>query len=215
MEWSEYIRNANRDEADECAVDSYNEYVKLMNDETVLRLDIINQGFDPEVVNEFCFYPIDKWDRLIYWAKTFYSDEEISFAEKINRATLLKYRIDPAEIECVDGETFTKRQQDLQEDIESEEVKRIPVTEWWTGSVIKDTYNSVLKACQDNTLTMDDVSFKFNSIVSGVVARNDKDNENNAPVRKTVCFQKNIDSALNDEYKGSTIFNILNIKEDN
>lgn len=215
MEWSEYIRNANRDEADECAVDSYNEYVKLMNDETVPRLDIINQGFDPEVVNEFCFYPIDKWDRLIYWSKTFYSDEEVSFVEKMNRAVLLKYRIDPAGIECADAETFEKRKQDLLDDIESEEVKRIPITEWWKGSVIKDTYNSVLKAYQDNTLVMDDISFKFNSIVSGVVARNDKDIENNLPVRKAVCFQKDIDSALNDEYERSTIFNILNANEDN
>lgn len=215
MEWSEYIKKANWDEADERAVELHKEYVKLWNDETVPRLDMIKQGFDPEVENEFCLYPIDKWDRLINWAKTFYSDEEISFAEKMNRAVLLKYRIDPAGIECVDNETFEKRRQDLLDDIESEEVRRIPVISWWEGRAIKNAYNSVLETCQDNTLTMNDVSFKFNSITSGVVARNDKDIENNEPVRKTVCFQKDIDSALNDKYKKSTIFNILNVKEDN
>lgn len=215
MEWSEYIKKANWDEADERAVDAYKEYLKLWNDETVPRLDMIKQGFDPEVINEFCLYPIDKWDRLINWAKTFYSDEEAAFAEKMNRAVLIKYRIDPAGIECLDNEAFTKRQHDLQEDIESDEVKRIPITSWWEGSVIKDVYNSMLETCQDNSLTMEDVSFKFNSITSGVVARNNKDMGNNAPVRKTVCFQKNVSSALNDEYERSTIFNILNVKEDN
>lgn len=214
MEWSEYIKKANWDEADERAVELHKEYVKLWNDETVPRLDMIKQGFDPEVINEFCLYPIDKWDRLINWAKTFYSDEEISFAEKMNRAVLLKYRIDPAGI-GVDNETTEKRYQDLLDDIESDEVKRIPITSWWEGSAIKNAYNSILEVCQDNTLTMNDVSFKFNSITSGVVARIDKDIQNNAPVRKAVCFQKNIDSALNDEYERSTIFNILNVKEDN
>lgn len=214
MEWSEFIKKANWDEADERAVDAYKEYLKLWNDETVPRLDIIKQGFDPEVINEFCLYPIDKWDRLINWAKTFYSDEEVSFAEKMNRAVLLKYRIDPAGI-VVDNETTKKRHQDLLDDIESDEVERIPVTSWWEGSVIKDAYNSVLEKCQDGSLTMGDVSFKFNSVIGGVVARNDKDMEDNTPVRKTVCFQKDIASALNDEYEKSIIFNILHIKEDN
>lgn len=214
MEWSEFIKKANWDEADERAVDAYKEYLKLWNDETVPRLDIIKQGFDPEVINEFCLYPIDKWDRLINWAKTFYSDEEVSFAEKMNRAVLLKYRIDPAGI-VVDNETTKKRHQDLLDDIESDEVERIPVTSWWEGSVIKDAYNSVLEKCQDGSLTMGDVSFKFNSVIGGVVARNDKDMEGNTPVRKTVCFQKDIASALNDEYEKSIIFNILHIKEDN
>ena len=214
MEWSEFIKKANWDEADERAVDAYKEYLKLWNDETVPRLDIIKQGFDPEVINEFCLYPIDKWDRLINWAKTFYSDEEVSFAEKMNRAVLLKYRIDPAGI-FVDNETAKKRHQDLLDDIESDEVERIPVTSWWEGSVIKDAYNSVLEKCQDGSLTMGDVSFKFNSVIGGVVARNDKDMEDNTPVRKTVCFQKDIASALNDEYEKSIIFNILHIKEDN
>lgn len=101
------------------------------------------------------------------------------------------------------------------DDIESDEVERIPVTSWWEGSVIKDAYNSVLEKRQDDSLTMGDVSYKFNSVIGGVVARNDKDMEDNTPVRKTVCFQKDIDSALNDEYEKSIIFNILNIKEDN
>ena len=117
------------------------------------------------------------------------------------RATFLKYQIDPEGIKTPDDETDKKILNDLQEGIASKEVDELPITSWWAGIIIKNAYNSELEVCQDNLPTMDDVSFKFNSIVSGIVVRNEKDIQNNAPVRKTLHFQKDIGSVLEDEYK--------------
>ena len=49
----------------------------------------VKKGLDPDFMNEFCFYPIEHWDRLIQWAKNYYAEQEApNYRDRLKRATL-------------------------------------------------------------------------------------------------------------------------------
>ena len=68
MNWRERMDvHVDKDAIDEKALEKFAEWVS-MSEGDFTREDCIRKGYDPEILNEFCFYPFKYWGRLIEWA---------------------------------------------------------------------------------------------------------------------------------------------------
>ena len=75
MNWRERMDvHVDRDAIDEKALEKFNEWVSMAEGDCP-REECIAKGYDPEILNEFCFYPLKYWGRLIDWANEEAEDE--------------------------------------------------------------------------------------------------------------------------------------------
>ena len=75
MSWLDFMDTQERDEYDEKALEKYREW-NTMACNDVVREVFIGKRYDPDMLNEFCFYPMEMWDRLIQWSKQYDSPEQ-------------------------------------------------------------------------------------------------------------------------------------------
>lgn len=102
MNWRELIdTDIELDEVDNRAIHNFNEWAG-MYENGVTREDFIRKSYDPDILNEFCYYPMEHWGRLIEWAKDFYDKEDISYQYRMIRAAYLLTHVDPSMIQFAD-----------------------------------------------------------------------------------------------------------------
>lgn len=106
MNWRERMDvHVDRDDIDEKALEKFNEWVSMAEGDFT-REDCILKGYDPEILNEFCFYPLKYWGRLIEWATEEEEDPyEPSYQYKIIRASYLLTKVDPSIIQFTEHES--------------------------------------------------------------------------------------------------------------
>ena len=105
MNWRERMDvHVDRDAIDEKALEKFNEWVSMAEGDCT-REECIAKGYDPEILNEFCFYPLKYWGRLIDWANEEAEDEfEPSYQYKMIRASYLLTKVDPSIIQFTETE---------------------------------------------------------------------------------------------------------------
>ena len=104
MTWRERMDvHVDKDAIDEKALEKFNEWVSMAEGDFT-REDCIRKGYDPEILNEFCFYPIQYWGRLIEWATEEEDPYEPSYQFKIIRASYILSKVDPSIIQFVNHE---------------------------------------------------------------------------------------------------------------
>ena len=95
MNWRELMdTDIDRDEVDEKALECFNEWVQLWENEAP-REEFIKKSLDPDMINEFCYYPIEYWGRLIEWAKEHDEMMDMPYEYRIVRASYLMTKVDP------------------------------------------------------------------------------------------------------------------------
>ena len=82
MKWEELIQRIALDDEDREAYGRYQAWVQQQQFKTDRNLYIEN-WYDPDIVNEFCYYPVSSWDKLIQWAKEYYGEELCNLLVKI------------------------------------------------------------------------------------------------------------------------------------
>ena len=97
------LLHVDKDAIDEKALEKFNEWVSMAEGDFT-REDCIRKGYDPEILNEFCFYPIQYWGRLIEWATEEEDPYEPSYQFKIIRASYILSKVDPSIIQFVNHE---------------------------------------------------------------------------------------------------------------
>lgn len=106
MNWRELMdSDVELDAVDHKALEKFNEWVQ-MAEGNCTREDCIRKSYDPEMLNEFCFYPMKYWGRLIAWAEDFYDEYEPSYQFKMIRASYLLTKVDPSIIQFADHESM-------------------------------------------------------------------------------------------------------------
>ena len=104
MTWRERMDVlTDKDAIDEKALEKFNEWVSMAEGDFT-REDCINKGYDPEILNEFCFYPLRHWGRLIEWANEEEDPYEPSYQFKMMRASYILSKVDPAILQLVNRE---------------------------------------------------------------------------------------------------------------
>lgn len=157
MGWKEFLGPRGKDEYDNQAIEIYNDWVYMINSD-VEREVFVKKGLDPDFMNEFCFYPIEHWDRLIQWAKNYYAEQEApNYRDRLKRATLLRIGVDPEFMESVNDPCYPNV--------------------WMQGNALTGAYHEAVNDWMDNSPTFDEVSFGLNSFSNAIVIRNDKDFE--------------------------------------
>ena len=108
MTWRERMDvHVDKDAIDEQALEKFNEWVSMAEGDFT-REDCIRKGYDPELLNEFCFYPLKYWGRLIEWATEEEEDPyEPSYQFKMIRASYILTQVDPSIVQ------FANRKEDL------------------------------------------------------------------------------------------------------
>lgn len=108
MNWRERMDvHVDKDTIDEKALEKFAEWVS-MSEGDFTREDCIRKGYDPEILNEFCFYPLKYWGRLIEWATEEAEDPyEPSYQFKMIRASYILSKVDPSIVQ------FVNREEDL------------------------------------------------------------------------------------------------------
>lgn len=95
MNWRELMdTDIDRDEVDGKALECFNEWVQLWENEAP-REEFIKKSLDPDMINEFCYYPIEYWGRLIEWAKEHDEMMDMPYEYRIVRASYLMTKVDP------------------------------------------------------------------------------------------------------------------------
>lgn len=170
MQWTEYIGQINRDEIDNNAIERYSfwrsEIVAIATacDNSMDRRKMICFcSLDPDILNEFCFYSPQYWDRLINWAKMFYNENDYSYEKKLQRAIMIMYGTDP----------------DI---IPDEDVPHL----WWNGGEFEELYKSAMEDWNDYSVPFENLVFAFNRF-SGVLLMEVKDDRNKG--YQTVNFE--------------------------
>lgn len=106
MNWRELMNtDVELDEIDNKALEKFNEWVSMAEGDFT-REDCIRKSYDPEMLNEFCFYPMKYWGRLIQWAEDFYDEYEPSYQFKMIRASYLLTKVDPSMIQFAEHESM-------------------------------------------------------------------------------------------------------------
>lgn len=150
MQWTEYIQQINRDEIDNNAIERYSfwrsQITDLTGDSMERRKMICLYSLDPDILNEFCFYMPQYWDRLINWAKMFYKENDFSYEKKLQRAIMIMYGTDP----------------DI---IPNEDIPHL----WWKGDVFEELHKRAMKKWNDYSILFENVLFTFNR-VSGAIS---------------------------------------------
>lgn len=104
MNWRERMDSGiTLDAVDEKALEKFNEWVEMAQGDFT-RDDCIRKGYDPEILNEFCFYPMKYWGRLIEWASKEPDEYEPSYQFKIIRASYILTKVDPSIVQLVNRE---------------------------------------------------------------------------------------------------------------
>lgn len=104
MNWREFMStNTDLDEIDHKALEKFNEWVSMAEGDFT-REDCIRKGYDPDILNEYCFYPLKYWGRLIQWSEDFDDEYEPSYQYKMIRASYLLTKVDPSIIQFVQHE---------------------------------------------------------------------------------------------------------------
>ena len=157
MGWKEFLGPRGKDEYDNQAIEIYNDWVHMINSDAEREV-FVKKGLDPDFMNEFCFYPIEHWDRLIQWAKNYYAEQEApNYRDRLKRATLLRIGVDPEFMESVNDPCYPNV--------------------WMQGNALTGAYHEAVNDWMDNSPTFDEVSFGLNSFSNAIVIRNDKDFE--------------------------------------
>jgi len=96
MSWYEEItKKVNLTEDDSSALKKHDMWQELVNKEASVE-EFIQQMVDPDIDNEFCYYNIEDWDKLIRRAKEDPTDsEQMAFKFRLLRASLVCLGIDP------------------------------------------------------------------------------------------------------------------------
>lgn len=178
MNWSNLMKTLKKDDLDKQAIVKHNEWVTLRINNAP-REEIVSQGYDPDILNEFCFYPVNEWDRLIKWAKEYYGEEEDPFDLRILRAGLLLCGIDPELTAFIEDPC-------------------LPNT-WSEGKFLMDAYNHAAYQWQDNAPRFDEVSFGVNSFSGVTTVRNDKDYGYSEEARTLTLFPANEEPVPHEE----------------
>lgn len=169
MQWTEYIGQINRDEIDNDAIKRYSFWrsqivaTATACDSMERRKMICCYNLDPDILNEFCFYLPQYWDRLINWAKMFYNENDYSYEKKLQRAIIVMGGVDP----------------DI---IPDEDVPRL----WWNGGELEELHKSALEDWNDYSVPFENLVFAFNRF-SGVLLMEVKDDRNKG--YQTVNFE--------------------------
>lgn len=103
MSWIEYVQTIEAYDVDVEAVNKYNESCALANNNAG-RTEFLQRGYDPDCVNEFCYYPIEEWGTLIQWATNEYDDEG-AYKVRLLRASLILAGLDPDVVDYVQNPT--------------------------------------------------------------------------------------------------------------
>lgn len=157
MGWKEFLGPREKDEYDNQAIGIYNDWVQMINSDAEREV-FVKKGLDPDFMNEFCFYSIEHWDRLIQWAKNYYAEQEApDYRDRLKRATLLRIGVDPEFMESVNDPCYPNV--------------------WMQGNALTGAYHEAVNDWMDNSPTFDEVSFGLNSFSNAIVIRNDKDFE--------------------------------------
>ena len=157
MGWKEFLGPREKDEYDNQAIGIYNDWVQMINSDAEREV-FVKKGLDPDFMNEFCFYSIEHWDRLIQWAKNYYAEQEApNYRDRLKRATLLRIGVDPEFLESVNDPCYPNV--------------------WMQGNALTGAYHEAVNDWMDNSPTFDEVSFGLNSFSNAIVIRNDKDFE--------------------------------------
>ena len=107
MTWRERMDvHVDRDEIDEKAIENFKEWVSMAEGDFT-REDCIRKGYDPDLLNEFCFYPLRHWGRLIEWATEEPDEFEPSYQFKMIRASYILSKVDPSIVQ------FANREEEL------------------------------------------------------------------------------------------------------
>jgi hypothetical protein len=160
MQWTEYIQQINRDEIDNDAIERYSfwrsQIVATANacDSMERRKMISFYRLDPDILNEFCFYMPQYWDRLINWAKMFYKENDFSYEKKLQRAIMIIYGTDP----------------DI---IPDEDVPCL----WWNGGEFEELHKSAMEYWNDYSVPFENLVFSFDRF-SGTLLMEVKDDRN-------------------------------------
>lgn len=103
MSWLEYVQTIEAYDVDVEAIRRHNDAIALFN-ENADRSAFLQNGYDPDLVNEFCYYPIEEWGTLIQWATNEYNDEG-AYKSRLLRASLIMAGLDPDVVEYVQNPT--------------------------------------------------------------------------------------------------------------
>ena len=93
MNWLEYVQTIEAYDVDVEAVEKYNESFTMYQNNAE-RAEFLQKGYDPDLINEFCYYPIEEWGNLIQWAINEYNDE-VEYKGRLLRASLIMTGLDP------------------------------------------------------------------------------------------------------------------------
>lgn len=100
MTWREWMQQGvEMDEVDREAVRRAVQWQRYTASKAP-RETFLDANMDPDMENEFCYYPIAAWDRLISFGwKNYQKVDGIDFAGRLTRAVLIKkVGVDPQEI---------------------------------------------------------------------------------------------------------------------
>ena len=108
MNWLELMRSGIQlDQVDRDALACYEEVKEFLQQEHTHE-EVTTCGFDPDMVNEFCYYPPTEWDRLIGWAKKYYGDENdapLPYTARMFRAVLFENHLDAENLDAMQNQT--------------------------------------------------------------------------------------------------------------
>lgn len=180
MNWLDIMEKQRRDEYDEQAMEKHREWESLANNHAE-RKEFVRKGYDPDMLNEFCFYPPELWGKLIQWFRLCASQEEEEMNKKIMRAGILNVRMDPDAM------------------LGSEDPTEADV--WIEGRFLLERFYQAAEEWQDREPALDKVSFGLNLLSGGFLVRNDKDFETREEARTLVFLppEENEESAKYEE----------------
>lgn len=152
MKWEELIQRIALDDEDREAYGRYQAWVQQQQFKTDRNLYIEN-WYDPDIVNEFCYYPVSSWDKLIQWAKEYYGEEEgYSYEERMIRASMILVGIDPEVARFVGN---------------PEESNMI-----YSGRYLLEQHEIWARNMGANASNFSDTQFRFNSFTNTISLRN-------------------------------------------
>lgn len=194
MGWKEFLGPREKDEYDNQAIGIYNDWVQTINSDAEREV-FVKKGLDPDFMNEFCFYSIEHWDRLIQWAKNYYAEQEApNYRDRLKRATLLRIGVDPEFMESVNDPCYPNV--------------------WMQGNALTGAYHEAVNEWMDNSPTFDEVSFGLNSFSNAIVIRNDKDFEVQENARTMTFIPSDQADFLDEEQYGDEEDDLIDDEDD-